>query len=131
MMTWYHDEAWTFITVGAVMILLFSFFNAVFIVIPTYQRYMKFLGVSAKHIFLPLDASEKQMSQSIIQLEATREVLVEFDLEDRILSFLDSLNHKKKVKMRQTCAISCHQNLGVGKDATKCTCPCSLLEGGL
>jgi hypothetical protein len=57
MMTWYHDEAWTFITVGAVMILLFSFFNAVFIVIPTYQRYMKFLGVSAKHNFLPLDAS--------------------------------------------------------------------------
>ena len=95
------------------------------------QRYIKFLQMSAEHNFLPLYASEKQMSQSIIQLEATREVLVEFDLEDRILLFLDSLNHKKKVKMRQTCAISCHQNLGVGKDATKCTCPCSLLEGGL
>jgi hypothetical protein len=108
-----------------------SYFYAVFVVIPMYQRYIKFLQMSAEHNFLPLYASEKQMSQSIIQLEATREVLVEFDLEDRILLFLDSLNHKKKVKMRQTCAISCHQNLGVGKDATKCTCPCSLLEGGL
>lgn len=67
-----------------------------------YQRYMKFLQMSAEHDFLPLDASEKQMSQSIIQLEATREVLVEFDLEDCILSFLDLLNHKKKVKVRQT-----------------------------
>ena len=101
-LTWYHDKAWTFMAVGAVMILLFSFFNAVFIVIPTYQRYMKFLGVSAKHIFLPLDASEKQMSQSIIQLEAAREVLVEYDLEDRIMSFLDSLNDRKKVERRMT-----------------------------
>jgi hypothetical protein len=101
-LTWYHDKAWTFMAVGAVMILLFSFFNAVFIVIPTYQRYMKFLRVSAEHDSLPLDASEKQRRQSIIQLEAAREVLVEYDLEDRILSFLDSLNDKKKVERRMT-----------------------------
>ena len=77
-------------------------FNAVFVVIPTYQRYMKFLRVSAEHDSLPLDASEKQRRQSIVQLEAVREVLVEYDLEDRILSFLDSLNDRKKVERRMT-----------------------------
>ena len=77
-------------------------FNAVFVVIPTYQRYMKFLRVSAEHDSLPLAASEKQRRQSIIQLEAAREVLVEYDLEDRILSFLGSLNDRKKVERRMT-----------------------------
>jgi hypothetical protein len=102
MLTWYHDEAWTFMAVGAIMILLFSFFNTVFIVIPMHQRYMKFLRVSTEHDSLPLDASEKQRRDSIIQREAAREVLIEFDLEDRILSFLDSLNDRKKVERRMT-----------------------------
>ena len=101
-LTWYHDKAWTFMAVGAVMIPLFSLFNAVFMVIPMYKRLMKFLRVSAEHDSLPLDASEKQRRQSIIQLEAARGDLSNFDLEDNIVSFLESLNDRKKVERRMT-----------------------------
>ncbi|KAL3810178.1 hypothetical protein ACHAXA_001599 [Cyclostephanos tholiformis] len=102
MLTWYRDKAWAFMVVGAVVIVLFSFFNAAFMIIPIYQRFVKFLRVSAEYDSLPPDASEKQRRQSIIQLEAAREGLLEFDLEDRIMSFLDSFNHREKVDRRQS-----------------------------
>jgi hypothetical protein len=101
-LTWYHDKAWTFLVVGSIMILLFSFFNAVGQVIPMYQRYMKFLRVSAEHESLPIGASDKVRRQSMVQLNAATTLLLENSLEDRINSFLNSLENREKVNRRQS-----------------------------
>ena len=101
-LTWYHDKAWTFLAVGSIMILVFSLFNAFGVVIPLYERYMKFLRVSAEHESLPHDAPELQRRQSMAQLDVASSLLLANSLEDRYISFLTSLENRKKIDRRQS-----------------------------
>jgi hypothetical protein len=76
-LTWYREKAWSYLAVGSIMILRFSLFNAVGQIIPMYQRYMKFLRVSAEHESLLIGASKNESRQSMVQLNAATTLLLE------------------------------------------------------
>jgi len=104
-LVWYRDEAWMFLKTSALPIIVFTLFNAFVSVIPTYQRFMKFLHKSIEHESLPKDASEKMRRQSVANLElVANEMLMEgsLDMNDRVQLFFQSLEKREKMDRRQT-----------------------------
>ncbi|KAL7533505.1 hypothetical protein ACHAXR_005271 [Thalassiosira sp. AJA248-18] len=101
LITWYHDEAWTFFAVGFFPLVAFSFFNGVFCVIPMYKRFKKFLHMSAEFESLPPDVSEKKKMQSVMSLEEAVGDLLQNE-EDNVILFLESFDGRAKLARRQT-----------------------------
>ena len=108
MMIWFNDQAWTFLAVGGAIVFLFSIFNVLVCIIPTYKRWKKFRHKSAGYESLPAEASEKQRRQSMFDLQAAADdLLLEESLnvrlitEDRIRLFLDGRN-ESNAKRRHT-----------------------------
>ena len=87
--------------------LLFTVFSAVFIVIPTHKRFMKFISVSAEYESLPSDAPIETRRQSIMNLQdAIDELLMEetdmtMVLDRRVGEFLDSLEQEDRAKLER------------------------------
>ena len=68
---------------GSFFIAAFTFFNINFAVIPSYQRFMKFLHRNAEYQSLPANASEMKKQQSIAKLElAPSNLMIENTLTD-------------------------------------------------
>ena len=71
----YREERWTFLGVGIVVFLVFSVFNVFICVIPTYQRLVKFMNMTAEYKVLPDDADEATRRSTIANLRKSAAVL--------------------------------------------------------
>ena len=95
--TWYHDEAWTFLFFGVLISLAFTGFSFVCCVQPFYRKFMKFLYVSAVYESLPSDATLDRRRSSAIQLDAARTALLETETTN-----FQSLFQGRSVMRRQS-----------------------------
>lgn len=97
---WYQEKAWGFLTVGSVMILIFSLFNWAFCIEPYYKRFMKFVKVSAEYKALPEDASAQKRRSSVLELEkAAADVFGHHQLDQELAAMFVT---NRKVSRRST-----------------------------
>ena len=107
--TWYHDEAWAFLAVGGILVVLFSAFNAVVCVIPFFKRWKKWRNKCVEYESLPADAPEAQRRKTMLDLQdSVNDLILEESLneriitEDRIRLFIDALYERRDVERRHT-----------------------------
>jgi len=94
LLTFYRDENWLFLAAGIVPILVFSLFNALFMVIPFTERFVKFMYASAEYESLPEGTKRRQ---SLIRLESTVTDLME-STEDPVMAISRRLSAKGRFK---------------------------------
>jgi hypothetical protein len=96
----YADEKWTFLVVGTPVLLAFSVFNALFCVIPTWQRFFKFLKKLKKLDSLPETADEHTRKSTIDDLQIAAADFASIETNPR--EFLVSLFEERHVERRHT-----------------------------
>lgn len=105
-LTWYHDDAWTFLALGVVLSIAFTAFSYLCVVKPFYKKFLKFLHVSAEYETLPLDVTPDKRRSSVIQLDkAVGELLADDEMKE-IADFLAPIFIKRKVSRRQSVPVS-------------------------
>mmetsp|Transcript_1729 Transcript_1729/g.4043 ORF Transcript_1729/g.4043 Transcript_1729/m.4043 type:complete len:410 (-) Transcript_1729:421-1650(-) len=94
------DENWTFLVVGSCIFMAFSMFNIFACVIPTYQRFVKFIKKLNEYESLPRDASASRRRTTVYELQLAA---AEFTaLETRFDETLLNLFVDRQVKRRHT-----------------------------
>ena len=94
------DENWTFLVVGSCVFMVFSIFNIFACVIPTYQRFVKFIKKLNEYESLPKDASASRRRTTVYELQLAA---AEFTaLETRFDETLLNLFVDRQVKRRHT-----------------------------
>eukprot|EP00531_Pseudo-nitzschia_arenysensis_P008462 CAMPEP_0116128142 /NCGR_PEP_ID=MMETSP0329-20121206/7204_1 /TAXON_ID=697910 /ORGANISM="Pseudo-nitzschia arenysensis, Strain B593" /LENGTH=256 /DNA_ID=CAMNT_0003622265 /DNA_START=561 /DNA_END=1328 /DNA_ORIENTATION=- len=86
------DENWTYLITGSCMFALFSLFNIFACVIPTYQRFVKFMKKLNEYESLPIDADPTRRRTTIYELQIAAAELtgIETRLDEALLDlFLD------------------------------------------
>lgn len=107
--TWYHDEAWAFLAVGGIIVVLFSAFNAMGCVIPFFKRWKKWRNKCVEYESLPADAPDAQRRKTMLDLQdSVNDLILEESLNERIITvdrirlFIDALNERRDVERRHT-----------------------------
>ena len=100
MARFHADENWSFLVLGGFVFSLFSVFNLFFCVIPTYQRFTKFMQKLYAFESLPKDAGESKRRATIIDLQVAA---AEFSaIETRIDEAILEIFSDRKVERRHT-----------------------------
>jgi hypothetical protein len=100
MTLWYQQGAWGFLTVGTLMIFIFSGSNWLFCIAPCYKRVVKFMQVSAQHSALPKDAPIAKRRSSVDALEmAAADVFAHHDLDEKLAALFV---HNRRISRRST-----------------------------
>lgn len=97
---WYQEEAWGFLTVGTLLVLVFTAFNYLLCIEPYYKRFMKFQRLSAEYQSLPEDAPVQKRRSSILTLEmAAGDIFGHHQLDEELAAMFVT---NRKVSRRST-----------------------------
>ena len=94
------DENWTYLVTGSCMFALFSLFNIFACVIPTYQRFVKFMKKLNEYESLPTDADPTRRRTTIYELQIAAAELT--GIETRFDEALLDLFVDRTVERRHT-----------------------------
>lgn len=102
LVTFYNDNAWTFLIVGILASLAFSLFSFLVCVKPFYKKLVKFHNASVEFESLPADATTSTRRSSVMKLEKAMADLLEEDEMKEVTEFVDRIFSKRNVSRRQT-----------------------------
>jgi len=102
LVTFYNDNAWTFLIVGILASLAFSLFSFLVCVKPFYKKLVKFHHASVEFESLPADATTSTRRSSVVKLEKAMADLLEEDEMKEVTDFVGRIFSKRNVSRRQT-----------------------------
>lgn len=100
--TWYHDEAWAFLSIGVLLSIAFTLFSFICCIKPFYRKFMKFLNVSAEYQTLPENVSSHTRRASAIKLDESVAELLAGDGVTELADIVEPIFMKRKPSRRQS-----------------------------